>query len=342
MAAAQSPFELVKVADGVYGAIRTVPLARQVDGNSVVLINDEDVVVVDADITPSSARAVLAEIRKLTNKPVRFVVNTHWHDDHTFGNMVYQDAFPQVEFIAHANSRADFLTRGADNLKQKKEIYPQILAGSEKQLASGKDRDGKPLSEADRKELTELVALFKDLVPELQATRLVPATITLTHEMTLYRGKRVIQILHLGRGNTRGDLVIYLPQEKVLITGDLLVNPIPFAFGSYLGEWVQDLKKLRALEADVTIPGHGPIEKDRTYLDLVIKLLETTLQQTQDAVKKGLSLDETRKLVILESFRKQMAGDDPVRDKAFTDYYLTPAIERAYKEAKGELEKDEP
>src|SRR5215207_1350564 len=87
-------FEFVKVAEGVYAAVRSEPLAEPVDGNSVVIVNDDDVVVVDANFTPSSARAVLAGIRRLTAKPVRYVVNTHWHGDHVFGNQVYREAFP--------------------------------------------------------------------------------------------------------------------------------------------------------------------------------------------------------------------------------------------------------
>lgn len=339
LAAQQPEFEMVKVAEGVYAAIRTVPLTRQVDANVVVIINEEDVVVVDANTMQSSARDILVEIRKLTPKPVRYVVNTHWHDDHVYGNMVYQEAFPQVEFIGHTNTRADMIARTADNLAQKTEIYPQILESSEKSLASGTNREGKPLTDAQRKDLTELVDLFKVVVPQLRTTRLVPSTITVERELTLYRGDREIKILHLGRGNTRGDLVVYLPKEKILATGDLLVNPIPFAFGSYLGEWIETMNKLRALEADVIIPGHGAIQRDRTYHDLVVSLLQSTLQQAQDAVKKGLSLEDTRKAVDLESFRQKMAGGDPVRDRAFTDYYVTPAVERAYLEAKGELDK---
>ena len=338
IATAQPALPMVKIADGIYVAIQADPLARQVDGTSTVIVNDQDVVVVDANIGPTSARAVLAEIRKLTDKPVRYVINTHWHDDHVFGNFVYRDAFPQVEIVAHANTRADLLTRGAENLKGKTEIYPSILDDSEKKLAAGKNKDGKPFTEAERADLTGLVEMLRAVVPDLKATRLEPPTVTVDRELSLYRGSREIRILHPGRGNTRGDLAVYLPQEKVLLTGDLLVHPIPFAFGSYLGEWVQSLKKLRELDANVIVPGHGQIQKDKQYLDLVTSLLESVLQQTRDAAAKGLSLEDTRKVVDLEFFRVKFAGDDPARNKAFTEYFVTPAIERGYKEAKGELD----
>lgn len=338
-AAVQPGFQMVKVADGVYAAISVEHATPQVNGNSIVIVNDADVAVVDANVTPSDARAVLAEIRKLTDKPVRYVINTHWHDDHTFGNMVYQDAFPQAEFITHENSRADLLAKGADNLKQKKEIFPNLAADYEKRLAAGKARDGKPLTDKQRSDIQELITFFKSQGPELQPVRLVPATIAVNGELTLYRGRRILKLLHFGRGNTRGDLAVYLPQDKVLITGDLLVYPVPFAYGSYLGEWIEGLQKLRALDADVIIPGHGPVQKDHKYMDLVQSLLESVLRQTREAVKKGLSLDDTRKAMDLESFRVQLAGDDPFRNHAWTDDFLAPAVERAYLEAKGELDK---
>jgi glyoxylase-like metal-dependent hydrolase (beta-lactamase superfamily II) len=336
--AAPAGFEMVKIADGVYGAIRSEALPRMVDSNAYVIINDQDVVVVDANLYPSSARAVLAEIRKLTDKPVRYVINTHWHDDHVFGAMVYQEAFPQVEVIGHANTRTDIVNRAAENLKNKQQFYTGAVPDIEKQLAAGKNKEGQPLSDKDRKNLTELRDIFKASAADLKDAHLVPSTITYDKAMTLYRGKREIKLMYLGRGNTRGDTVVWLPQEKVLITGDLLVNPIPFAFGSYFSEWIADLKKLKTLDAQVIVTGHGPVEKDWTYLDSVIDLLQATLDQAKDAVKKGLSLEEARKVITLDDYRAKFAGGDPVKDHAFTEYYLTPAVERAYKEAKGELE----
>ena len=110
-------FEIVKVAEGVYAAIRKEPPGLTVNGNSIFIINDDDVIVVDTTLTPGSARAELAALRKLTSKPVRYVINTHWHDDHIMGNQVYRDAFPGVEFIAHARTREYLPTTGLSNRK---------------------------------------------------------------------------------------------------------------------------------------------------------------------------------------------------------------------------------
>ena len=110
-----------------------------------------------------------------------------------------------------------------------------------------------------------------------------------------------MQILHLGRGNTGGDTVVYVPDAQVVAAGDMVVYPAPYAFGSRLGEWVETLRKLQALGATRLVPGHGPVLRDGAYVSAVIDLLEETRRQVQAAVKDGLSLDDTRKRVDLRS-----------------------------------------
>ncbi|HEX8139823.1 MAG TPA: MBL fold metallo-hydrolase [Pyrinomonadaceae bacterium] len=337
-----SKYEMVKIADGVYTSFQANPYAVPVEGNSTIIINERDVVVVDSNATPASARATLAEIRKLTDKPVRYVINSHWHDDHIFGNQVYMEAFPGVEFISHKNTREDFITQGGPkSLKDDQANLPKTIQDAEARLAAGKRRDGQPMTEQDRAFTADQIKQLKEFLPELAAVRPLPPTLTIESGLTLHRGERVIQILYLGKGNTRGDLVVYLPQEKVLMTGDLVVNPVPFSFGSYLGEWIQTLRKLRDFPAETIIPGHGPAQKNKEYISQLIELLESTLTQTQGAVKRGLNLEETRKAVNLESFRVRFAGEDRVRNFAFQQFFVTPAVERAWLEARGELDKPE-
>jgi glyoxylase-like metal-dependent hydrolase (beta-lactamase superfamily II) len=128
----------------------------------------------------------------------------------------------------------------------------------------------------------------------------------------------------------------YLPKERILATGDLLVHPVPFAYGSYMTEWIETLKTPRRRDAAVILPGHGPVMRDPQYLDTVIKLFESLVSQVAEAVKRGLSLEDTKKAVNLESFRTQLAGDDPVRKGVFADSIMREAIELAYNAANGD------
>ena len=336
-------FERTRLAEGVWAFVFDNPLGPAVDGTALVIVNDEDVVVVDAQNTPGTTRRVLAEIRRLTPKPVRYVVNTHWHGDHHDGNEVYRRAFPGVEFVAHAHTRADMITEVVPIMRGNDTTLARELAGMERRYAAGTRRDGNPLSASDSALVREYIALYRWIIPEMRDTRVVLPTLTVADSLVLHRtvggAARTIAIRHLGRGNTRGDVVVHLPRERIVATGDLLVNPVPYAFGSYLAEWTRTLGAVRALGADVLVPGHGTIQRDAAYLDLVVRLLEETAAQARAAVARGLDLEATRKAVALDSLRARFTGGDPARERAFEAYFAQPAVERAWREARGELDR---
>lgn len=322
---------MVKVADGVFAFIDHDATREFVFGNSVVVIGDDGVLVFDSNQLPSLARRVLGEIRRLTDKPVRYVVNSHWHWDHTMGNQVYRDAFPQVEIIAHAETRREgdqetprMLASVAD--------YMGFLKRLKDFLNGGKHKDGSELTGHEKVRLAQLISDVETYYHEFKTARYLSPTVTFEDSLTLHLGKREVQLLHPGRGNTAGDVVAYLPQEKILLTGDLLVHPVPYSFGSFLPEWAQTLERLSRLDAAVIVPGHGPVQRDKKYLLLVIGLLESVVEQVRESVRRGLSLEETRKAISLDSFRSRFAGEDPELNHAFVHYFILPATERVYQQ----------
>lgn len=332
-------FEMNRLADGVYAFVFDNPLGPAVDGTALVIINEEDVVVVDAQNTPAATRAVLAGIRKLTSKPVRYVVNTHWHGDHWQGNQVYEDAFPGVEFIAHVRTR-DEIERQAVAMGDtaSRQSLPRVLAQFEDAYAKGTRQDGTPMTAPDSVYMRQAIAVVRWLIPAVGEIRPVVPGLTLADSLVLRRGERTIVIQHLGRGNTQGDLVVWLPRERIVATGDLLVNPGPYSFGSYLGEWIVTLGRIRGLGADVIVPGHGALQRDHEYLDLVVSLLQYTLDGARAAVARGLDLQATRGAIDFTAFRQRFTGGDPARVRAFDAYFVQPAVQRAWLEARGELD----
>ena len=222
-----------KLADGVYAILRGTEPANPSDANTTVIINENDVVVVDANITPGSSRRVIAEIKKLTRKPVRYVINTHVHSDHTYGNMAYADAYPGVEFIAHPGTREDYIKNDipAFAANQKTE-YPGQIAMFRAAIARGKTRDGsRAYTPKEIAGFRQQIAALEWFLTETKDLRHVPATLMVSDSLVLHRGARRIVVLHPGRANTRGDLVVYLPEEKIMATGDMVVSPVPFALG---------------------------------------------------------------------------------------------------------------
>jgi cyclase len=335
-------FTRTEVAAGVYAFVFDNPLgdAAGVDGTSLVIVNDADVVVVDAQWTPATSRRVIAEIRRITPKPVRYVVNTHWHGDHWFGNQAYREAYPGVEFIAHRNTLIDLREQEIKGFTKFRDTdLPAAIVDLEQRYARGIRRDGKPYTPGDSAMVRRQISALKWAVPAVKELTPLEPTLTITDSLVLRRGERTIVIQHPGRGNTRGDLVVWLPREGVLATGDLLVSPAPYSFGSYLGEWMQSLARLRTLPASVIVAGHGAIHRDWAYVDLFTELLRSTLAQARDAVARGLDLESTRKAVDLSALRERFTRGDVAIGRAFDAFFVTPAVERAWLEARGELDK---
>ncbi len=329
-------FDVQKLAEGVYAVVRKDPPGLMVDANSVFIINEEDVIVVDASGAPSTTRAVIAALRRLTDKPVRYVVNTHWHDDHIIGDAVYREAFPNVEFIAHAEMREYLPGRGATNRKGFLEGAPRALAAIKDALSKNKNLSGTELTAEERTSYESDVRLAELALGEAPGTQLTLPTVTLRERLTLHRGGgRVIDILHLGRGHTAGDTVVHLPREGVVVTGDLVVWPVPLVGDdqSHVGDWSATISRLRALGAKTIVPGHGPVMRDDSYLKLLEDLFASVKRQTDASAARGETLEQARKSVNLEEFRKAFAGDSPVRKFLFDIYVKGPSVAAAFREA---------
>jgi glyoxylase-like metal-dependent hydrolase (beta-lactamase superfamily II) len=336
--AAQYPIEydFVEVTDGVHVATQTNPVASPVNGNSVVIIGETGVAVVDAGLTPGYAADLIAKIKQLTDQPVRYVVTTHWHDDHVFGNQGFRDAFPEVQFIAHDSTRMDFIDIAVPSLESTEAAYEDYLARLDAVLESGMAPDSTPLTDERREQAEGQKQMAQTLLPEILSMEPIPPTLTFERDLTLHLGDRSVELHYFGRGNTRGDIVVYLPESKVLATGDLVVNPVPFSLGSYLGDWIETLAAVSEFDADVVITGHGPLQHDMEYVLSVRGLLQAVMAQVKDAAERGLTLEETREAVDLSEFQTQFAGDDRMRNRFFTAYFETPAVERAYLEVTGQ------
>jgi cyclase len=330
-------FELVKLADGVYVARRTEPAGLTVNGNSVFIINEEDVIVVDTTLTPGTAKEELAALRKLTTKPVRFVVNTHWHDDHVMGNVVYRDAFPGADFIAHEKTREYLPTTGLTNRKMAMSPggYPGFIAALKRRLEKNESVFGGPLDEEERAVLRSDIQIAERYMAENPTATVVLPTITLRERLTLYRGSRRIDILYLGRGHTSGDIVVHLPNEGILIAGDLVIHPVPYVGNpqSHPGDWGETLERLLALKHTMIVPGHGPVLRDDAYVTLMSRLFASMKQQVAASAARGETLEQVRKSVNLDELRKLFVGDSRVRRDIFDSYVLGAGLAAAYADA---------
>jgi cyclase len=298
----------IVVANGIYQfMVMRDSYVRQL--NSVVVVNENDVLVFDTDTRPSTARLILAEIRKITDKPVRYVVNSHWHPDHWSGNEVYAKAFPELEIIATEQTR-EFMQNVAEAWPARftAELNKRKTAFAE-ESSSAKQGDPASLTREQRTRDEDDLRTYAIFVQEAVGLHRIYPTLTYADTLTLYHGGREFRFISV-TGDAEGTTVLYLPQEKVLITGDAVSFPIPYITPPPSRQ-AKSLAMLAQLDVDVIIPGHGPAFHDKTFLNLERELIEAVIKGVHGALQKGmLSLDEVQHTVTAEELRVKFTHDD--------------------------------
>lgn len=294
-----------EVADGVYFAEGTGPIFTQ--SNSMVVVNESDVLVVDSHVTPAAARALLASIETLTDKPVRYLVNTHYHFDHAHGNQAFG---PDVQIIGHEYTREKLL---GDVLNEN--TYLSFTSAIPDQIEQMKKRLEEMPGGLARVRLAERIHVQENHVKALAEIVPTPPTVTLEKKMTLHLGGREIQLHFMGRGHTGGDVVVFLPKEKVIFTGDLLLPSVSYMGDGFVDEWDETLEAVKELDFDIVLPGHGQPFKDRARIDNIQAYLRDLWKAVSDLRGKGLSAADAAERVDLTKFRTTLGivskGADP-------------------------------
>lgn len=326
---------LDQVADGIYVAIRPESTRQPVMGNGTVIVNDDHVVVVDGNGSPLLADRLIAAIRAITDLPVRYLVVTHWHGDHNLGSHRYLAAWPELEIISHRFAREAMLGAPMDYVEEYKVAIPEQMQLLAERLERGVGADGAPLADYQLRELADLVRHEDLFLQEVEASRVTPPTLTFEQELVLRGGGRSIEIRHPGKGNTAGDAYVWLPQERILVTGDLVVHPTPYGFYSYPRSWAAVLDGLQALQPRLVIPGHGEVMRETGYLARLQALMSDVADQAAVAVAAGQSLEDFREAVDFEAHRAGFTGNDPFLDSRWGAWFTTPIVEAAWNEAAG-------
>ncbi|HEY2093990.1 MAG TPA: MBL fold metallo-hydrolase [Thermoanaerobaculia bacterium] len=325
---------VTKLADGVYAIRHEDPLPGWANGNTTVIIGSRDVFVVDSGQFPSVAREDIAQIRQWTDKPVRYLLNTHWHLDHAGGNAAYMEAFPGLAVVAHAQTKEMLDNEVQFMLGGMPATIHDSQQQAEKALRSGKV-DDRPLSDAGRKMRERGLARSATLLDDVKNFVYQPPTLTFRDELTIDLGGREVQVKFLGRGNTGGDAVVYLPKEKILATGDLVVHPIPYMFDGYPVEWSSTLDRLAALDTETIVPGHGDVMHDKKYIFQLRDLMRSVVRQVEAQLRTNfeMPLDDVKKAIDVKQQRDEILAGDTA-EAGFFDYSLSEFIGYAYHEAK--------
>ncbi len=323
-----------EIAPGVFVVVSRDPLGLANHSNSAFIVSGDDVILVDTQFTRERTANVLGFARDGSRRKISVLINTHWHDDHTFGNQLVRAGNPDVAIIATSSTKRDMAGIGVTNRKQQVTDAPDGLKFFHACVDSNRTVDGNPISPEELMAYKSTIAIMEQYLAEQAQFELTLPNQTFDDKLVLRRGQRAIEILHLGPAVTEGDAVVWLPTERILIAGDIVDNPLPFAYRSNVGGWIQALDEIKKLNPRIIVPGHGEVMRDMRGVDRTRALLVSIRNQTNAAVASGDSLEAAQKRVRVDDLRAATVGSNKMLAFLFDGFFLAPLVQSAYREAR--------
>jgi cyclase len=320
-------FKIERVSSHVYAAIAlTTPV---VNGNSAIIVTKKGLVIVDSQSWPSGARSLYNQFkREVAALPVRYAINTHHHLDHAHGNEAYAQLFgTQLDIVSTTFARAaleqaarwfrGFVQRRPVPLSQLQEVPNQERYYAFVESYIGGLRDSIPTTEVQiphllgRERATAQSRLdgLRSYFSEMSTFAPALPNITFDRKLVLHCDDVTVEVRYLGRGHTAGDAVVFIPEDRVIATGDLVHGLEPLLLEAFPDEWPATLERLSELDFQVLVPGHGPVHQGRTILTLFKDYLMELNQLVFEGVSAGKSLPMLQAELLPERFRSLQKGD---------------------------------
>jgi cyclase len=269
-------------------------------GNVAFLVTNEGVLVIDSGTSPDEGKLIMAEIAKKTDKPVKYLVLTHYHGDHTFG----LQAFPAATVIIGQQNTADNMRKlNEPRLRGMMEKgMPDMIAAQKITVNKLRKKKGKDL----KKEEARLKELETGLA-QLQELRFVYPAITFDSKLRIDLGGETIEVIYPGPAHTNGDSLVFFPRLKVVHMGDLFFNgSLPYIgaeAGADTANWLAKIKEVSGWDIEKIIPGHGPLA-DRDGLLRLAAYLGDLRQAVKDAIAAGQTLEQAKKMALPPAWKE--------------------------------------
>ncbi|MEP6483444.1 MAG: MBL fold metallo-hydrolase [Rudaea sp.] len=300
------------------------------DGNVVAIEQNDQLVIVDAGGAPRSGENIVAAIRSISAKPVRWLIYTHYHGDHNLGAGALLKAWPDLHIVSTQATRRNMTGAPMDYIKTYDTGNQGTIDYAREQLTRT------DLSDSMRKGWQHLVDAGPAMVDAYKNMKAYPADVTFGTSMTLDDASAPVEVSFFGNANTDGDAIVWLPRQRIVITGDTVVWPLPYASASYPSSWIEVLKKIDALDFATLIPGHGDVQTDHAYVRALVDTLTKIRDRVATLANGDVSVADVQKRLDTKDIVRTYAGDDEFAVFLLRAFFLHSIVENAYKEAKGQ------
>jgi cyclase len=293
-------FDLQQASEGVFFAHARVQ--AMINCNAAIFVRSRDVVVVDAHSKPSAAAALIAQIkREVTTKPVRYVINTHFHWDHTQGNQAYTQTGSKVDFIATSATRQLMSELAVARMKASTAAVPA-------EIEALRQRSAHSNSAEERAFCQEQIRQMESYLAELADYRLELPTITFERSHLLADPAYDLHLEFHGRAHTAGDLFVFCPQQSALATGDASHCWLPNIGDGYPRWWPATIDEVARWDFKYVLGGHGPMQSDRRVMMGQRNYIEELTERVEESRKAGQGLEEMQRRITVASLRSMQSN----------------------------------
>jgi glyoxylase-like metal-dependent hydrolase (beta-lactamase superfamily II) len=329
--------EAYRVTDGVW-VLAEPKFQVQPIGNVTVVEQSDGLVLVDAGGSPGAGRRIVQMVRSLSPKPVKAIIISEWHGDKSQGLSELLRQWPTARTIATKLTQS--------HLSDPKTMNSPAVPDASRNAAYVKEqRDAadyfqglvvKAKSDSERQGVEAAARIFRQYALDVDGALTLTVNEGFDDRLTIPDTLAPVEAMFLGRANTDGDAVVWLPKQKILVTGETVILPFPYGFESYPADWIGVLTKLRAMDFRTLVPGHGMPQHDRSQIDAMIAALQHARAQVGALAAQGLTLEEIQAKVDFGADQKTFVGSDPWLGRWFKEYWVKPIVTSAFQEAKGQ------
>ncbi len=307
-------FDIEKVADGVFAAIaKPLPL---LNCNAAIFEREKDLLMFDAHSRPSAVVALVAQVRReVSPKPVRYIVNSHFHWDHSQGTPGYRKLAPEAQVIASVATRDLLSSKAIERVQASRNEAAAKLPDYRRALE-------KAASPAARTYWNLMVRDTEAYLAEMASYRPELPDITFERDLVLHDKLQDLHLSWRGKGHTAGDIIVHCPKRKVIATGDLMHGFAPFIGDGFPRVWPDTLRSVAALDFDILIGGHGAVQRGKQRVAQMAAYLEELVTRCEAGKRAGRSVDQLLAEVTPASLRSLQGGYGLFLGESLSKYLL--------------------